>query len=410
MRIKLSKSQWELIGATTGWLKLSKSQQIYRTASQNIKNAYNQLLSYYKKAKTLTAQEMALEVSLETIQSAVSNSLHVYGYGEHQDFYLRNPSTNEILSESEAKTIIDHAASISLQSKQHKNNLDLIFAYVKDSRSFYLVVTMEEKKLTMSFNGVKFPPSVSIILHQEVAKQASINVGDKRSTKKHKDIETKPRLQREISTANEALEAIASAGYITGHITLACILQKHPNARSPQEGDLNALWRAWGLGFNELEPDRWKAVAMCESGFVDARLMKKALTYFTTITAEDRRILEDDVRKEANYDVFLTRKNEIYTLASNLGVINEYVNMTEEASRQNMLFRRTSNVLTLILGREEMLDRVFNTVIVNMNLMSIIMREYGVTREEAEQTAKEAFDNAVIGHPDITPDIRPNNP
>lgn len=408
MKIKLAKSQWELIGTKAGWI--SKSQQIYKAASRNIVNSRNHLSEFYKKAQNLTSQEILSEVSTDTIQQAISSSLHIYGYGEHNDFYLRNPLTNEILMPEEAKRVIDQAAAISIQSKQHKNILDLIFAYIKASRGFSLVVTMEDKKLTISFNGVKLPLSASILLHQEVAKKAMISAGDNKATQRKKNVEIKPRLQRPISSADEALEAIAAAGYIAGHITLACVLQKHPNARSPQEGDLHALWRAWGMGLNELTPDNWKAVAMCEHGFANPSIMKKALTYFTTITAEDRRILEEDVRTEANFDVFLTRKSEIYTLAVNLGVINEYVNMTEEASHQNMLFRRTANVLTLLLGSEPMLNRVFDIVTRNMNLMPLIMKEYDSSRAEAEQTAKEFFDKGVIGQPDIIPDINPNNP
>jgi hypothetical protein len=404
MRIKLSRSQWENAGIKAGWIKNSKSQQIIKTASLKIIESHNQLLGFYKQAQTLTAQEVL--TLTPSIDQAILDALAVYGYED--EFVIRNRETRIPLSQEQAKSSLASAISYAIKSSENKEQLDTISAYARANRRFALVIGVEDKKLTLSFNGIRMPGPVMSVLNAEIAKQNIVDFprgGYVAPRGGHAGEGLKPRLQRRISDSSDAFEAISAAGYIAGNISLACILQRHNNVTSPQTGRLHNLWLDYGLGFHELESFRWLAVAIADHGLSQPNIMRKALTYFTNITGVDKEIEQNDTRTRAGFDMFLTKRDEVYNLATNLGVISDYVQMTEDAANQNVLFRRRANVLTMPLAEHE--ERIFDAVIGNTEIMQRITQEFGVNRGEAEEAAREAFDAGVAGHPNIQPDLHP---
>jgi hypothetical protein len=306
-----------------------------------------------------------------------------------------------------------------MMAREHKAQMDMLSAYVRAGRKFAMAVASDTKKLTLSFNGVRMPSSVESVMNGLVSRGHKIDVlfspREERKMEERTRQEAErmmPKLRRGISDSTDALEAISAAGYIAGHVTLAFILQQPAGVEiisRQSTGRLNSLWRSFGLGFNDLRPYRWLVLAVADEGATEFDIMRKALTYFTSIVGVDRE-MEEGGRGRAGFDVYLSKREEASDLATNLGIISDYSSMAEKAAYENVNVRRNGDVLirdenVLMMPLAARKDEIFQTVIGNPDIIQPIVRDYGATREEAEQVAKDIFEEGFSGSPNIRPDL-----
>jgi hypothetical protein len=353
----------------------------------------------------------------QAVEGAVLGSLSIYGYGEN--FVLRDLATNAPVPLEQARTVIASAITATMMAREHKAQMDMLSAYVRADRKFAMAVASDAKKMTLSFNGVRMPLSVESVMNGLVSRGHKIDVlfspREERKMEERTRQEAErimPKLRRGISDSTDALEAISAAGYIAGHVTLAFILQQPAGVEiisRQSTGRLNSLWRSFGLGFNDLRPYRWLVLAVADEGTTEFDIMRKALTYFTSIVGVDRE-MEEGGRGRAGFDVYLSKREEASDLATNLGIISDYAGMAEKAAYENVNVRRNGDVLirdenVLMMPLAARKDEIFQTVIGNQDIIQPIVRDYGATREEAEQVAKDIFEEGFSGSPNIRPDL-----
>ena len=353
----------------------------------------------------------------QAVEGAVLGSLSIYGYGEN--FVLRDLATNAPVPLEQARTVIASAITATMMAREHKAQMDMLSAYVRADRKFAMAVASDAKKMTLSFNGVRMPLSVESVMNGLVSRGHKIDVlfspREERKMEERTRQEAErimPKLRRGISDSTDALEAISAAGYIAGHVTLAFILQQPAGVEiisRQSTGRLNSLWRSFGLGFNDLRPYRWLVLAVADEGTTEFDIMRKALTYFTSIVGVDRE-MEEGGRGRAGFDVYLSMREEASDLATNLGIISDYAGMAEKAAYENVNVRRNGDVLirdenVLMMPLAARKDEIFQTVIGNQDIIQPIVRDYGATREEAEQVAKDIFEEGFSGSPNIRPDL-----
>ena len=449
-KVSIDKKEWENIGAKTGWLKLTASQSMVRIASFNLKKSYSQLRAFYKKATEQTTTELVS--ATPDLKQSIFDNLSVYDYDHTFSLWRKDP--NQRLTADEAKRVIADALYRSLQRQENKHYLNEVSAYSQAQRKFSMNVGFRDRKFTVSLNGISMPASMIIVFNGEVTSQfvllpiGNFHVG----AEDEEGAPVQPRMRRNLKDAADAFEAVSAAGYIAGNITIACVLQKHKveNAeiKLPQKKlddlkekirealnagqdiaqlqaeydrvdqeirivrnnlntQLQSLWKAYGSGYEKLDAKNIKTVAMATSGRVDVPIMRKCLTYFTSITGEDVKMETKNKRTEAGFDILLSRKTELHELVVNLGVRNAFQDLIDTATIENAkTSRRTASVLTMPLTTHK--AKILEAVLKNTEIVSKIMDDFGVGRPEAEVAIRDSFEAGFSGEPDIQPDIQPD--
>jgi len=343
-----------------------------KTASKNIEKRNKALKKHIKTCQTQTADELITGVSPAQIKQSIKENLSVYGYDT--DFYVDDKS-NTKLSEDQVRDLVSEALVSSLKIAD-KASLDSIVAHFKASKPFMIAVSVD--KINSKRNNV----ILSVTLNgQQMQLQHEFNSRVKHlatpflhggttllRTKKKKNLD--PEFQRPIRTSDDAAEAAKAAGYICENIDFKFMVQQSAH----EKRETNAPGLGYGGGF-------WVINAVLEGTSKSAQQIQEMLSYFTTMGSLNKAV------RDGKSNVLLTKRDESYDLAFNLGLASEFNEYVNRVAAENEKEVREKHIFTMDLSKYA--DKILNYL--KSNLSKQFVQDYKTTQNEAESAVEEMF-------------------